>query len=143
MAINNKMGGFISAQIISADQIDNFYFKERRAYIDAPPGAYQIIDAVKNGIDVSISPSSETHGLVYDFSATVTLKDDFGIDIIPFNRTLLLAKTATGQTWVFGSPNFPLRMVLAPSFSSSPSGRNSLVLNFTGKSPNAPAVLAL
>lgn len=142
MSINNKMGGFISAKIISVSQVSNFYIKNRKAYLNTSSQSYVSLDVVKNGIEVSINPITDSHGLFYDISANVILKDDIDMDITPFNRTLMFAKTATGQTWVFGSPQFPLHITLAPSFSSTPSGRNSLVLNFTGKSPYAPAMLA-
>lgn len=142
MSPNNKMGGFVAAKIIAADQVSNFYIKDRQVHLNASLQSYIDLDAVKNGIDVSINPITDSHGLVYEVTANVILKGDIDIDITPFNRTLLFAKTATGQMWIFGSPQFPLHISYAPSFSSTPSGRNSIVLNITGKSPFAPAMLA-
>lgn len=139
----NKMGGFIKAEFIPLADVDSFYVKNNRAYIELKPSSvFRVLSFVKNGVSASTTVSDEKSGQIVDISVNIFLKNEFEEQIIPHNRCLLVLTDSTAKRWVYGSSRFPLSLTPGLSQADAPSGFSGYALSFTGKQTTLPVQLA-
>lgn len=139
----NKMGGFIRAEFIPLEDVDGFYIKNNRAYLEpVSSDALRILSFVKNGVSATTTVANEKTGQIVDISVNIFLKNEFAEHVIPHNRCLLILTDSTGLQWVYGSVRFPLTLSVGLSQAEAPAGFSGHTLSFTGRQISLPVQLA-
>lgn len=139
MITTDRMGSFISAQMIFIENISSYQVIDGKVKL-IPDSINDIIklDPVKNGIKPNVTPVVDQLGLIYEISVNITLKTDISANIIPFNECLLLLTDPKGNITVYGTPQFPLSVTRSIVTADNPAGYSGYVLAFSGKQTFIP-----
>lgn len=139
----DRMGGIISAKIIAVQDILAGTSKNGRCTIILKDGKeYTILDMEKNGAEASVTPTTLRSGNLFDINITIELKNAVEEKYTSFNKYLCVLETPTHESYVFGTPDFPLMVVPESMFAKLPSGRTGKILKLTGKQPHNVLILS-
>ena len=136
------MGGFVSARIIAVEDIAQFFLAKGRCVILPKEGKdFTVLDITKNGVDVQAPSSTSKSGQIFSINIRIELKFFENHKLNSFNKYIALLELPTGETHVFGTPDFPLTATLESTYSKTPSGKQAAVMNMTGKQPGNVLIL--
>ncbi len=136
------MGGFVSARIIAIEDIAQFFLANGKCVILPKEGKdFTILDITKNGVDAQAPCSTHKSGKIFSINIRIELKFFENHKLNSFNKYIALLELPTGETHVFGTPDFPLTAALEPTYSKTPSGKQAAVMNMTGKQPGNVLIL--
>lgn len=133
----DRMGGFISAEIISVADIDLFQLNYQNVTLSRKLGVIpNMLDIVKNGVDAQVSSTIVRSGEIFSVDITIELKKQKKLPYKAFNKYLAILETPTGEKHIFGTPEFPLTLNCEPIYSKTPGGRTGSLLKLRGNQPN-------
>lgn len=133
---NNRMGGFITAEIIAVKDIASFEVQNNQVSITLKEGVNQnMLDNVKNGIEAQVTSSTQKSGELFNIDISIEVKDLIFLKNKAFNKYLAILEKPDGEMHVFGTPDFPLNLKVEPIYSKTASGRVGSVVIMTGKQP--------
>lgn len=133
----DRMGGFISAEIISVKDIDLFQVNYQNVTITKKTGvAPNMLDIVKNGVDAQVTSTTIKSGELFTIDISIELKEQKKLPYMAFNKYLAVLETPTGEKHIFGTLEFPLTLNCEPIYSKTPGGRTGSLLKMRGNQPN-------
>lgn len=139
---NDKMGGFIAAEIIRVSDVRSFDVKDGRVNISFKSAILpNYLDIVKNGVEAGALCTTTKSGKLYNIDITIEVKEYICFSYTAFNKYLCILTLPTGDMHVFGTPQFPLTISSEPIYSKTPSGRAGGLYRLTGKQPNNVLIL--
>lgn len=142
MSINDRMGGFIKARIIHVNDISTFTTTGGKVKIVLKDGkSFFDIPAKKEGISPVVSVLNEKSGQIYQIDLTISVNEPILLKMLPFNRMIAVCKNPMGEEYVFGTPDFPLTCIKAPSFSDRAEGSSGDIITLRGKQICYPLTL--
>lgn len=132
----DRMGGFISAQIINAKDIASFQVQNGKVTFALKSDKNAIdLDIAKNGVDAQVSSTMLRSGELFNVDIEIELKNNEKFNYVAFNKYLAVLEDATGTKHVFGTPEFPLTLLSNPNFGRVPSDRANRIIKLSGKQP--------
>ncbi len=139
MIKTDRMGGFISASIISTDDIESFSILNNQASLIYKAGKSPLsLEIVKNGVSLSVTPQETKAGVIYTISGQIELKNSVEMNFFAFNKYMLILTNALNQNKIVALPYYPVTISRHPLTPSDASGRTGDLLKFNGKSAVYP-----
>ena len=138
----DRMGGFISAEILAVTDIDLFQVNYHNVTLSRKLGTIpNMLDFAKNGVNAQVTSTTVRSGEIFSIDISIELKESKKMPYKAFNKYLAILETATGEKHLFGTPEFPLSISVEPIYSNTPSGRTGMRVKLTGKQPNNVLIL--
>lgn len=133
----DRMGGFISAKIISVQDIAEFSVTNGKCAISPKlDKSFKELDIEKNGVELQITTTALRSGILFDINVTIEEKKAIDEKYTSFNKYLCVLKLATGESIVLGTPDFPITVVPKAIFAKMAAGRTGPLLMLAGKQPH-------